>query len=113
MSRFASLLALACTLASSAPPAVAAEPLGRLFFTPAQRASLDTARAQKTRSTVGTEEGVTEKPPPPPQPEHVTYGGLVRRSDGKTTVWLNDRASRRRTCAPARPSPGRYAPMAA
>jgi hypothetical protein len=84
------LLALVFTLTPGAPPALAAEPLGRFFFTPDQRTSLDTARTKKARTTVGTEEGATEKPPPAPQPEHVTYGGLVRRSDGKTTVWLND-----------------------
>jgi hypothetical protein len=33
-----------------------------------------------------------EPPPPPPSPEVVTYGGMVRRSDGKTTVWLNNHA---------------------
>ena len=92
MKRVAPLPALALALTLSAPPVIAAEPLGRLFFTPDQRASLDTARTKRTRNTVATEESAAEKPPPPPQPEHVTYGGLVRRSDGKTTVWLNDRA---------------------
>src|SRR6185295_17512420 len=33
-----------------------------------------------------------DTPPPPPAPEIVNYGGMVRRSDGKTTVWLNSRA---------------------
>lgn len=82
-------LALACVLVVLAAPLVAADTsLGRLFFTPAQRASLDVARSQRTRVTVATErtEEVAQ-----PVPQTVTYGGMVRRSDGRTTVWLNDR----------------------
>ncbi len=83
-------LGLACLLAAVAAPATAADPtLGRLFFTPSQRASLDVARRQRTRVTVATErtEQVVQ-----PIPQTITYGGMVRRSDGQTTVWLNDRA---------------------
>jgi hypothetical protein len=64
---------------------------GRLFFTPAQRAQLEAARAQKDRSApAAVTEG--EATPAPPAPEVVTYGGIVRRDDGKSTVWLNDKA---------------------
>jgi hypothetical protein len=73
-----------------AVPASAAEPLGRLFYTPEQRATLDIARSKKTRVNLETETAV-EKPPPPPEPEIVRYGGVVRRSDGKATVWLNNK----------------------
>jgi hypothetical protein len=80
-------------LAAASVPAPAAEPLGRLFYTPDQRAQLDTARSKKTRVNLTTEsETPAEKAPPPPAPEVVTYGGIVRRSDGKATIWLNDRA---------------------
>jgi hypothetical protein len=85
-------LALAGILVVLAAPAAAAAadaPLGRLFFTPSQRASLDVARKQRTRATVATER--TEEDVQP-VPQTVTYGGMVRRSDGRTTVWLNDRA---------------------
>lgn len=83
-------LALALIVAAAAAPAVAADPsLGRLFFTPTQRASLDIARSQRTRVTVATER-IEELAQPVPQT--ITYGGMVRRSDGRTTVWLNDRA---------------------
>ncbi len=82
-------LALACVLAVIAAPAQAADSLGRLFFTPTQRASLDVARSQKTRVTVATEKTDEEAAP---APEVLTYGGMVRRSDGKTTVWINNRA---------------------
>jgi hypothetical protein len=65
----------------------AAEPLGRLFYTPAQRAELDGLRSKKYVA------------PPTPEPEQpaaipdvVKYDGIVRRSDGRTTVWINNRA---------------------
>jgi hypothetical protein len=64
----------------------AAEPLGRLFYTPAQRAQLDTLRAQKNVAPP-----VQEAKEPAAAPEVVTYGGIVRRSDGKSTVWINNR----------------------
>lgn len=59
-----------------------------MFFTPAQRASLDTARTQRARATLSTEK--TEETAAP-VPQTITYDGMVRRSDGKTTVWLNNR----------------------
>lgn len=64
----------------------AAEPLGRLFYTPAQRAQLDALRAQKNVTPP-----VQEAKEPAAAPEVVTYGGIVRRSDGKSTVWINNR----------------------
>jgi len=70
--------------------APAAEPLGRFFFTPAQRAQLDTARSQKSRATLASEQ--TDEASAQPLPEILTYGGSVRRSDGKSTIWLNNRA---------------------
>jgi len=72
-------------------PAAAADPsIGRLFFTPQQRSSLDIARSQRTRTTLATER--TEPVVEQPVPQTITYGGMVRRSDGRTTVWINDRA---------------------
>lgn len=77
------LLSLALALAQ--PASHAAEPLGRLFYTPAQRAQLDVARVQKSRATTIAE------PDQAPLPEFVTYSGVVRRSDGRSTVWINNR----------------------
>jgi hypothetical protein len=70
--------------------APAAEPLGRFFFTPAQRAQLDIARSQKSRATLANEP-TDETAAAQPLPEVLTYRGSVRRSDGKSTVWLNNR----------------------
>ena len=82
----------ACLLAAITPslPAMAQqqEPLGRLFFTPAQRSSLDIARSQRARATLSTER--TEETAAPVA-QSITYSGVIRRSDGQTTVWLNGR----------------------
>lgn len=51
--------------------------LGRLFFTPERRATLDRQR-QFNIQEVRTLEGAT-----------VSLDGIVRRSSGKTTVWVN------------------------
>lgn len=63
--------------------APAAEPLGRLFYTPEQRAQLDALRTQRVVASQVRDE---------PIPETVNYYGIVRRSDGKTTVWVNGEA---------------------
>lgn len=68
------LLALWCL------PAPAQE-IGRLFFTPEQRAALDARRNAR----------VPDKPAPAPAVASPTtrLDGYVRRSDGKSTVWVN------------------------
>ena len=84
-------LTVCCALVALSGPVTAADRLGRLFFTPEERATLDAARMKKSQVNLTTD-APTEKPPAPPAPEVVTYGGLVRRSDGNATIWLNDRA---------------------
>lgn len=73
-------LALAVLLAL-APVAAGAQELGRLFFTPDQRAALDARRKAR----------VPDKPAATPQAEEPTtrVDGVVRRSGGKSTVWIN------------------------
>jgi len=85
----ASLLACGFVTAFMPWPTVAQqqEPMGRLFFTPAQRSSLDVARGQRARTGLATEP--TAEQPSAPQEQTITYGGMVRRSDGKSTVWIN------------------------
>jgi hypothetical protein len=61
----------------AAPPA-----LGRLFFTPEQREQLDLLRSKKV-----TPAQTRDDTPP----EIVSYGGLIRRSDGSAAVWVNNR----------------------
>jgi len=87
-------IGLLCVLACVADVAVAAGGLGRLFFTPAQRAQLDTARAQRDRRGPVTSES---EPITTPGPDVVTYSGVVRRNDGKATVWINGKPMTERT----------------
>ena len=68
--------------------AFGAQPIGRLFFTPAQRAQLDIARTQKQPPP---QLESAEPVAPPPTAQTVTYGGIVRRSDGKSMLWINNR----------------------
>ena len=74
------MLAAALALLAHVSPAEA-EPLGRLFFTPDRRAVLERQRQlniqEKTQETV-----VVEK---------LHLNGVVQRSGGKTTVWVNGR----------------------
>jgi hypothetical protein len=63
----------------------AAEPLGRLFFTPQQRATLDNARGQKIKIDVEVE------PETPTALEIISVNGVIKRSDGQSTVWINNR----------------------
>jgi hypothetical protein len=63
--------------------ASAAEPLGRLFFSPEQRAQLDALRTKKVVAAQVKDE---------PAPEFITYNGIIRRDDGKTTVWVNNKS---------------------
>ena len=74
------------------PSAVNAE-LGRLFFTQAQRNALDMARKQNIRLEIGNEE--TERQQnganAAPLPQTVRLNGMIQRSDGNNTVWLNDK----------------------
>ena len=85
-------LCIACVvLAEGAAPVAAADaPLGRLFFTPSQRGSLDIARKQRARTTLATEK-TEEVATTAPAPQSITYDGSVRRSDGRSTVWINHR----------------------
>ena len=73
------LVLIGCTLTLTAP----AEPLGRLFHTPEQRALLDTARKTMPMNAVG-------EPEAPSTPDF-TLKGIVTRSDGQRSIWLNDR----------------------
>lgn len=62
-----------------------AEPLGRLFLTPERRAILERQR-QLNIQEVQTIEGAT-----------VTVDGVVTRSSGRSTVWVNQRAQHENT----------------
>lgn len=74
-----------------ADQAIAAdESLGRLFFTPKQRAALDAGApisrpAPKPAATAAAPRRIA----PPPAPRELRLGGVVTRSDGERTVWID------------------------
>jgi hypothetical protein len=76
--------------------AIAAEPIGRLFTSPAERSNLDYLRQTKKKLIAPV---ITEAPAdiveaaPIVLPEAVNLQGYVKRNDGKQgTVWVNDKA---------------------
>jgi len=66
-------------------------PLGRLFLTPEQRAALDSARRNKIRAEAVV--AATDKKPKIPPARSVTINGVVTRSDGESTIWINGHAT--------------------
>lgn len=75
--------ALLATALLAPLPSWAAEPgaLGRLFLTPVQRQQLDRQRLNPTSQSAATEPETSQ-----------TFNGEVRRSDGRTTRWVNGEA---------------------
>ncbi|MEW6120727.1 MAG: hypothetical protein AB1593_11635 [Pseudomonadota bacterium] len=76
-------LGWAASAGYSAPLAAPADP-GRLFYTPAQRAQLESTRARGTRPA--PTDGPARQTVPP-----LRYDGVVIRSDGRTTRWVDGR----------------------
>lgn len=60
--------------------------LGRLFSSPEERAQLDAARSGTPPA--GAAQAPPPPPPPPPGPP-IELNGVVQRSSGRSTVWLN------------------------
>ena len=83
-------LIMAILLTGLAVRGFAQEPaLGRLFLTPEQRAALDNARRTKIRAEAMV--AAAEKKPKIPPAKSVTINGVVSRSDGESTIWVNGR----------------------
>ena len=72
---------VAAGLAVAVPGSARAQELGRLFFTPEQRAALDARRKAR----------VPDKPAAAPVTESpvTRINGAVQRGGGKSTVWVN------------------------
>ena len=88
----ARLLALIVLLAGAGP--VAGAEFGRMFFTPAQRGALDGFRKLNVQTAALVEDDRDKDlvAPPTQGPERMSVSGMVRRSDGKTSIWVNNRA---------------------
>jgi hypothetical protein len=68
-----------CVFLLAAAPAAAEEEFGRLFFTPERREALDQQR----------QSGVPEHAEVPGEAPVLRIDGVVTRSSGKRTVWIN------------------------
>ena len=88
-------LILAILLCLPAAALAQTEAFGRVFFTPQDRTLLDDARRKKVREVprAAAPRRVAVAPQPVAQPErpsgNVTLNGIVRRSDGEATIWVN------------------------
>jgi hypothetical protein len=90
----AALLVLA--LLALAPQAARADPaIGRLFYTPAERAALKDARRRNIRAEELAAEA--SKRPAAPRSRDVTLSGVVLRSDGESFAWVNGKSVEGRT----------------
>jgi hypothetical protein len=69
--------AIALTLGWTGAAWAGTEPLGRLFFMPEQRIALERQRHASPEKIA------------PPEQTTLTLDGVVRRSSGKNTVWVN------------------------
>ena len=88
-------LLLICLTLPFAHVSVAAEPIGRLFSSPAERSTLNYLRqAKKPNQVIQPETPSTQiVPEQRALPEAINMQGYVKRSDGKQgTVWINDQA---------------------
>jgi hypothetical protein len=91
-----SRLIVAILLAAVVPLGFAQEPsLGRLFLTPEQRATLDNARRNRIRAEALA--ATVDKKPKIPPARSVTINGIVSRSDGESTIWVNGRPTEGQT----------------
>lgn len=74
---------------TEATPVHNATPLGTLFYSPAQRAAITQARAGSlvNQGSSGEADSDAIKSPPP----ILEINGVVRRGQGKSTVWINRR----------------------
>lgn len=74
-------------LASSTPHAPSLQ--GRLFYSPAQRAMLNQARLRQVTISPSMAVSAPEAAPSPPAP--ISFDGVITRSDGVATHWINGR----------------------
>lgn len=90
------LLALAMLGGAAGPVAAQSLGLGRLFTTPEERMAINMRRGSASGPSQPNAMAPTAAGPAPeaaapaPPPEPALLNGVVRRSSGKSTVWIND-----------------------
>ena len=81
----------------SISPPIGAEPMGRFFHTPQERAVLDGLRTGLTPPSLPLQEEATgafekEEAASDVRETPISFQGIVLRSSGRQTIWLNDRS---------------------
>ena len=94
----AALACVLCALCLVADANAADTELGRLFFTPAQRAVLDAGKS------IGSSQ---RKSAAPRNRGKVFLNGVVRRSDGEATVWINGKPTYQESTSGMKVKPSR------
>ena len=89
MSRILLLAAIAAALGAAGLPARASEPFGRLFTTAEERLLLDEARREVDLSEPPPSAAQASATPEPAAMGSVTIGGLVVRSRGPSSTWVD------------------------
>lgn len=79
-----SVMMLLAAWALGPSPVFAENTLGRLFYTSEQRARMDVARQHERSVRIDEVESV-------PQSTNILLNGFITRSDGKSTLWINNR----------------------
>ncbi len=93
--RFFALCVLIASQMVLLPTAQAAQPMGRLFSSPAERSTLNYLRQTKKVIVLAPAQEPLQQAEPVPVvlPEAINMQGYVKRSDGKQgTVWINNQA---------------------
>ncbi len=88
-------LSVLLVLAAAAPANAAEQAIGRLFYTPAERATLEDARRRNIRAEELAAQA--KETPKEPLPREVVVTGVVLRSDGESFAWVNGKAVERET----------------
>ncbi|MFW2405696.1 MAG: hypothetical protein ACN4GT_13075 [Gammaproteobacteria bacterium] len=90
---------LACSTCFAGPAgADISEDIGRLFLTPSQRAALDAERQNKP-AMAQVDAYIAPRPDAIGRGDSITVNGVIRRSRGPSTVWINGRAVNEDTSA--------------
>lgn len=83
---------------TSAPLQAAAEDdFGRLFSSQAERKKLDILRQNQKLIVASPQQSTRLEPVADALPEPITLQGYVKRSDGSTTLWVNNKAVQENT----------------
>ena len=77
--------------------AAAEDDFGRLFSSQAERKQLDILRQNQKLIVVSPQKSTQLEPVAVELPEPVTMQGYVKRSDGSTTLWINNKAVQENT----------------